>query len=193
MSATLPQSLETDAGNFALRPMTADDADAVLAFAQALPKHDLLFLPRDITQPKVMAAWVRAIERGVTTTLLAWDGEAVIGCAAIFRDPHSWSPHVGELRVVTSRATRGRGVGRAMIQACFAIMLQTGIEKITAQMTLDQEGAIAVFESLGFRSEGVLHEQVQDQDGRRHDIVILSHDVTKVLSQMNAYGLARAF
>ena len=193
MSATLPQSLETDAGSFELRPMTAEDADAVLAFAQALPKHDLLFLPRDITQPKVMAAWVRAIERGVTTTLLAWDGDAVIGCAAIFRDPHSWSPHVGELRVLTSRATRGRGVGRAMIQACFAIMLQTGIEKITAQMTLDQEGAIAVFESLGFRSEGVLHEQVQDQDGRRHDIVILSHDVTKVLGQMNAYGLARAF
>jgi RimJ/RimL family protein N-acetyltransferase len=188
-----PQTVQTDAGSFTLSPMTAQDADAVLAFARALPPHDLLFLPRDITQPKVVAAWIRAIEKGDTTTLLAWDGEAVIGCAAIFRDPHSWSPHIGELRVVTAAGQRGRGVGRAMIQACFAIMLQTGIEKIVAQMTIDQEGAIAVFESLGFRSEGLLREHVQDRDGKRHDIVILSHDVTKVLSSLNAYGLARAF
>ena len=187
------QIIETEAGSFTLRPMKAGDADAVLEFARALPPHDLLFLPRDITQPKVMAAWVRAIEKGTTTTLLAWDGDAVIGCAAIFRDPHSWSPHIGELRVVTAAGQRGRGVGRAMIQACFAIMLQTGIEKIVAQMTIDQEGAIAVFESLGFRSEGLMREHVQDRDGKRHDIVILSHDVTKVLSSMNAYGLARAF
>ena len=182
----------TDAGEFSLRPMKPEDADAVLAFAQALPSHDLLFLPRDITQPKVMAAWVRAIEKGDTTTLLAWDDERVVGCAAIFRDPHSWSPHIGELRVVTSSALRGRGAGRAMIQACLAMMLQSGIEKVVAQMTIDQEGAIAVFESLGFRSEGLLRDHVQDKDGRRHDIVILSHDAANVLGQMNAYGMSRA-
>jgi RimJ/RimL family protein N-acetyltransferase len=193
MNAIAPQMLDTDAGQYEMRPMRAEDSDAVLAFARALPRHDLLFLPRDITQPKVMSAWVRAIEKGDTTTLLAWDGEAVVGCAAIFRDPHSWSPHIGELRVVTSSALRGRGVGRAMIQACFAIMLQSGIEKIVAQMTIDQEGAIAVFESLGFRSEGLLRGHVQDQDGVRHDIVMLSHDAAHVLGQANAYGLARAF
>jgi RimJ/RimL family protein N-acetyltransferase len=194
MSAAIkPSVVATDGGDITLRPMAPGDADAVLDFAQGLPVHDLLFLPRDITQPKVMAAWVKAIEKGTTTTLLAWDGDAVVGCAAIFRDPHSWSPHIGELRVVTSAGLRGRGVGRAMIQACFAIMLQTGIEKIVAQMTIDQEGAIAVFESLGFRSEGLLRDHVQDRDGKRHDIVILSHDVAKVLGQMNAYGVARAF
>ena len=194
MSAAIKETIvSTDGGDIALRPMVAKDEAAVLAFAQALPVHDLLFLPRDITQPKVMAAWVRAIEKGTTTTLLAWEGDKVVGCAAIFRDPHSWSPHIGELRVVTSSGLRGRGVGRAMIQACFAIMLQTGIEKIVAQMTIDQEGAIAVFESLGFRSEGLLRDHVQDRDGKRHDIVILSHDVAKVLGQMNAYGVARAF
>jgi RimJ/RimL family protein N-acetyltransferase len=193
MTEEFPKIVATDSGDIELRPMVAADEQAVLAFARGLPTHDLLFLPRDITQPKVMAAWVRAIESGVTTTLLAWDGETVVGCAAIFRDPHSWSPHIGELRVVTASGLRGRGVGRAMIQACFAIMLQTGIEKIVAQMTIDQEGAIAVFESLGFRSEGLLRDHVQDRDGKRHDIVILSHDVAKVLGQMNAYGMARAF
>jgi RimJ/RimL family protein N-acetyltransferase len=187
MSGVLDQVVETEAGDYTLRPMVAADEPAVLAFARALPSHDLLFLPRDITEPKVMAAWVRAIESGRTTTLLAWDGDTVVGCAAIFRDPHSWSPHIGELRVVTSAGLRGRGVGRAMIQACFAVMLQQGIEKVVAQMTIDQEGAIAVFESLGFRSEGLLRDHVQDRAGRRHDIVILSHDAAKVLGQARVF------
>ena len=193
MTNEFPKTVHVEGGEVELRLMTPADEAQVLAFAKTLPTHDLLFLPRDITQPKVIAAWVRAIDAGTMTTLLAWEDGAVVGCAAIFRDPHSWSPHSGELRVVTTPSVRGKGVGRALIQACFALMLQSGIEKIVAQMTIDQQGAIAVFESLGFRSEGLLREHVQDRDGKRHDIVILSHDVAKVLGQMSAYGVARAF
>lgn len=192
MKNEFPKTVPIENGSIELRLMRPADDAKVLAFARQLPAHDLLFLPRDITQPKVLAAWVRAIEAGHMTTLLAWDGDEVVGCAAIFRDPHAWSPHVGELRVVTSPAMRGRGAGRALIQHCFAIMLQSGIEKIVAHMTIDQQGAIAVFESLGFRSEGLLHDHVQDRNGRRHDIVILSHDVAKVLGQMSTYGVASA-
>ena len=193
MTNEFPKTVSVEGGEVELRLMTPADEKQVLAFAKNLPTHDLLFLPRDITQPKVIAAWVRAIDAGTMTTLLAWEDDKVVGCAAIFRDPHSWSPHSGELRVVTTPSVRGKGVGRALIQACFALMLQSGIEKIVAQMTIDQQGAIAVFESLGFRSEGLLREHVQDRDGKRHDIVILSHDVAKVLGQMSAYGVARAF
>jgi len=192
MSNEFPKTITIESGKIELHLMGAADEARVLSFAQSLPTHDLLFLPRDISQPKVLSAWVRAIESGTMTTLLATDGGKVLGCAAIFRDPFSWSPHVGELRVVTSPAARGRGVGRALIQECFALMLQTGIEKIVAHMTIDQQGAIAVFESLGFRSEGLLREQVQDREGKRHDIVILSHDVAKVLGAMTAYGMTRA-
>ena len=193
MTSEFPKQIPIEGGTIELRLMTAADEAQVLAFAQALPTHDLLFLPRDITQPKVISAWVRAIEKGSMITLLAWHDKKVVGCAAIFRDPHSWSPHTGELRVVTSPSMRGRGAGRALIQSCFAIMLQSGIEKIVAQLTIDQQGAIAVFESLGFRSEGLLREHVQDREGKRHDIVILSHDVAKVLGHMTAYGMSRAF
>ena len=193
MTSEFPKTVHVEGGEVELRLMTASDELAVLAFAQGLPTHDLLFLPRDITQPKVITAWVRAIDSGSMTTLLAWEGKHVVGCAAIFRDPHSWSPHVGELRVVTTQAVRGKGVGRALIQHCFALMLQNGMEKILAHMTIDQQGAIAVFESLGFRSEGLLREHVQDRDGKRHDLVILSHDVAKVLGTMTAYGVTRAF
>ena len=48
-----------------LRAFAPDDAAAMLAFAKALPEHDLLFLSRDITHPKVVSAWHQAYLKGL--------------------------------------------------------------------------------------------------------------------------------
>jgi RimJ/RimL family protein N-acetyltransferase len=104
----------------------------------------------------------------------------------------SWSPHVAELRVLVSEAMRGKGLGRLLTQEAFAIALGLGIEKIVAQMTVDQKGAIAVFEGMGFRPEALLRDQVKDRDGRKHDLLILAHEVAKFQAQMDAYGVTKA-
>jgi len=44
--------------------MSRADEAAVLAFAKGLPTQDLLFLPRNISEPKVLSAWINEIERG---------------------------------------------------------------------------------------------------------------------------------
>ena len=187
-----PRTVASSAGDFTIRPMTAADEAGVLAFARALPLHDLLFLPRDISQPRVLAAWIKEIERGELTSLLAVRGDQVLGCGALVRNPLSWSAHVGEIRVVVSRAVRGQGVGRSLSQEVFALALSLGLEKLSAQMTVDQVGAIAIFEGLGFRGEALLRNQVRDRDGALHDIVVLGHDVAQVRSALEAYGIAEA-
>ena len=77
-------------------------------------------------------------------------------------------------------------------QEAFAIALGLGIEKIVAQMTVDQKGAIAVFEGMGFRPEALLRDQVKDREGRKHDLLILAHEVAKFQAQMDAYGVTKA-
>jgi len=59
-------------------------------------------------------------------------------------------------------------------------------------MTVDQRGAIAVFEGMGFRAEAFLHDHVKDREGRKHDVVILSHDVAGFQSRLAAYGVGDA-
>lgn len=189
----LPRALDLDGEAIELRTMSDADEAAVLAFGNAAPAHDLLFLARDITHPKVVKAWVREIEAGTITTVLAWRGAAIVGCAAIIRDPLSWSGHVAEIRVVLLDSMRGKGLGRLLTEEAFATALGQGAEKITARMTLDQKGAIAVFEGLGFTLEAMLRDQVKDRDGRKHDLLILSHDVARMSAQHEAYGLGEAF
>jgi RimJ/RimL family protein N-acetyltransferase len=187
-----PKRVESPGGAFDIRPMVASDEAAVLAFAQSLPTHDLLFLPRDISQAKVLSAWIKEIDRGTLTSLLAVRGAEVLGCGTLVQDPLSWSPHVGEIRVVVSRGLRKQGVGRALSQEIFALALAKGLQRITAQMTVDQSAAIAIFEGLGFRGEALLRDHVRDRDGALHDIVILGHDVARVRAQMEAFGLPEA-
>jgi N-acetylglutamate synthase-like GNAT family acetyltransferase len=187
-----PRRVATDAGEIEIRLMSNADEAAVLDFAQKLPTHDLLFLPRNISQPKVLSAWIKEIERGSIISLLAVHEGMVVGCGTIVRDPLSWSPHVGEIRNVISPEVRGQGVGRALSQETFALALGSGLEKLLVQMTVDQTGAIAIFEGLGFKTEALLHDHVRDLDGRKHDIVVLAHNVAQVRAQMEAYGLPDA-
>src|SRR5215813_12106645 len=187
-----PRRVKLAAGEIEFRLMSrADEAD-VLDFAKKLPTHDLLFLPRNISERKVLSAWINEIERGAITSLLAVKDGRVVGCGTLVRDPHSWSPHVGELRMVVSTDVRGQGVGRSLSQETFLLALGAGLEKLSVQMTVDQRAAIALFESLGFKAEALLRDHVRDLDGKTHDIVVLGHNIAQFHAQLEAFGLPEA-
>lgn len=178
-------------GNHRIRRFESGDRERMLAFAGKLPEHDLLFLGRDLRQPRVVEAWLAAIGEGWIDSLIAEDeasGE-VLGTAALVRDPLGWSSHVGEVRLLVSAGRRGAGLGRDMLEAVFAIARERGLAKLTAAMTPDQAGAVALFESLGFRGEALLKDHVRDPSGGCHDLAILSFDAARAAARHEAYGL----
>ncbi|MFU8815462.1 MAG: GNAT family N-acetyltransferase [Pseudomonadales bacterium] len=185
-----PRTVEIARGEVLVSPMTAADQADLLTFARQLPIHDLLFLRRDITQPKVLAAWAAELADGSIVSLVAREAGSIVGCTAVVRDTLSWSPHVGELRVLVSPEIRDRGLGRVLIQESFLIALDLELEKLVAHMTVDQTKASAVFEEMGFRPEALLKDHVKDPDGVKHDLLVLSHDVARLQAQMDAYGLS---
>jgi L-amino acid N-acyltransferase YncA len=176
-----------------LRKMTDADRENALSFARSLPEHDLLFLRRDITRPEAIDVWLNGIERGRISSILAEHDGTVVGYATVDRGELSWSPHVAELRVLVSPKMRGKGLGRLLTQEAFAIALGQGIEKMIAQMTVDQKGAISTFQSMGFRPEALLRDHVKDRSGKKSDLLILSHDVAGFHAQMVGYGFNKAF
>ncbi len=192
MSDGFPKRAEIEGGEVELRKMSAPDAAAVLAFAKALEPHDLLFLRRDIRQPRVVAAWQREIDAGQFDTILVWSGDAVVGCGTVVRDPLSWSAHVAEIRTVVSRHMRGMGLGTLLVQETFRLALVGGAEKVFAQMTTDQQSAIALFEGLGFRPEAILRDHVRDLAGTAYDMVVLSQIVAEAAARLQAYGAVEA-
>ncbi|HJU09638.1 MAG TPA: GNAT family N-acetyltransferase [Candidatus Binataceae bacterium] len=190
--STYPREIRVGDEMLTLRYMIAADRDAMVAFAQALPAHDLLFLRRDITRPDMVDLWLEDINRERITTILAEHAGVIVGYATVDRGDVTWSPHVAELRVMVASSMRRRGLGRVLTMEAFRIALDRGVEKMVAQMTTDQEGAIAVFETLGFRTEALLRNHVKDREGQKLDLLIMAHDVERFLAQMEAYGMAEA-
>lgn len=172
-----PAEIQLDDVSVVLRPIQPGDEAAVIAFARALPAHDLLFLRRDITRRDQVDALVQASASGQATTLLAFRGEEVVGYATVASEGITWTRHIRELRVLVAASMRGKHLGRLLTEQAFAIAREQGAKKMIAQMTVDQDAAIGTFRRLGFTPEARLRNQVIDRDGQLHDLQIMSLDV----------------
>ncbi|NJL27853.1 MAG: GNAT family N-acetyltransferase [Thermoanaerobaculia bacterium] len=131
------------------RTMTADDRDAVLAFTGGLPERDLLFLRWDITSPDVVDAWIRNIERERTITVLALEGEEVIGYCSLHHSRILWTRHLGEMRVLVGPGFRGKGIGGELAQQVFGLAQELELQKLVVQMMSTQRSAQNIFHHLG--------------------------------------------
>ena len=56
-----PRSVDCAGVRYDIGLMRSSDGAAVDAFLTALPRHDLLFLSKDVTHPKVISAWMAAL------------------------------------------------------------------------------------------------------------------------------------
>jgi L-amino acid N-acyltransferase YncA len=188
-----PKTVDCDGITVAFKKFAPAHLDAVQQFASHLAPHDLLFLTRDIQHPKVVSAWLDAISMDEISSLVAFSGDKVVGTTAIVRDKLGWSPHVAEIRLMIAAEMRGKGLGRLLLQSCIRDAVEAGAEKLTARMTPDQRGAIALFEEIGFRGEAMLRDQVKDRNGQLHDLAILSLNVARLGAHHGALGMAEAF
>ncbi len=160
------------------RLMESSDRDSIVVFAGSLPAHDLLFLRTDVTDPKVVDEWIENLKRGRTVTVMAEIEGELVGYASLHHNEVLWTRHVGEIRVLLKPEMRGFGLGRTLANEVFAIAKDMGLQKVMVQMTTDQRGARGMVESLGFRPEALLADFVIARDGRTHDLLIMSYDVT---------------
>ncbi|MDE2930664.1 MAG: GNAT family N-acetyltransferase [Chloroflexota bacterium] len=188
-----PKSVDCQGTEITLELLENPQTDEVRAFTEHLSDGDLLFLTRDIREEKVVAAWAKTIASGGIVSVAAKRGGEIVGTTAVLVDRLSWSAHVGDMRILVRPDLRDIGLGRILIQESFLIGLDLGLEKLVVRMTLDQDGAVAVFEEMGFRSEALLRDHVKDASGEKHDLLIMGHDVQAVQGMMQAYGLDEAF
>ena len=180
--------MTSDSAAIAIRAPGRPDEPALARFAAAMPPHDLLFLARDIREPKVLDAWLSAQEQGQIATLVALSGDEVVATIAALSDRFSWSPHVWDIRLLVAPDWRGHGLGRKLLDQIITAAISAGATKLTARMTPDQVGAITLFEEGGFRAEALLQGQVRAADGTLHDLAVLALDPARMAARREAFG-----
>lgn len=168
-----------------IRQLAERDRVAVERFLQRVPEGDRTFFREDVTDPDVVAAWVRP----GSGRSLAIDGDSVLGYVAVV-PLQGWSSHVGEVRVIVDPAHRGRGIGRALVRHAVVEALSLGLTKMVVEVVADQAPAIAMFRAHGFDPEALLENHVRDRNGELRDLMILAHSVEESWSSIVTAGVA---
>ena len=166
---------EVELGNdrkFGMRLMVPTDVEAVLTFAKCLDLNDLLFLRINITERSAVERWSHYIETGRTYTVLAVDGDRVVGEASLLHSTASWTRHIGEIRMQVIPEARRNGLARVLAEEIEWIAKQMSLTMLTARMTLEQEAAQKVFRQLGFQREAVLWDYVMTADGQTRNLLV---------------------
>jgi L-amino acid N-acyltransferase YncA len=172
-----PRSVRAGDATITLRLMTPADREAFLAFMRAQPEDDLFFLLVDVTTPEGLEHWMRDLQDGRNTTVLAEEAGKLLGYCSLHHGQTRWTRHLGEIRLLMAPRQRGRGVGRLLAQELFSIARGLALQRIVVRVASGQSGARRLFEHLGFHMEALLADWVIDRQGRTEDLVLMSYDV----------------
>lgn len=175
-----------DGSALTIRPLMARDLEALLAFYRALPEEDRLFLRDDVTSRAWAERFIGSVDHETVIPLVAEAADEVVANGTLYRTPHGWTRHVGEIRLAVARDFQRRGLGTAMLRELVRVATSLGVEKLVANVMDNQIGALRAFERRGFHREAVLKGHVKDVLGMKRDLVIMSNDVSHIWESMAA-------
>lgn len=184
-----PVQIELGGSEFTIRRIEPGDADSLLSYAQTLPRHDIVYMRRNLSTQEGIEKWFRALANGYIFAYVAILNGKVVGYSSLNLTGLDWSSHVADIRVSVSPDVRKSGLGRVLVREAFRLAVTLGVEIVRASMTPDQKGARALFEELGFKNEAIMKDHVKDLDGAYHDLLVMGVNVDAFLAQRQAYGL----
>jgi L-amino acid N-acyltransferase YncA len=151
-----------------IRPLTRDDWPAVEEiYAAGIATGDATFE----TEPPSWAEFDRGRLRD--HRLVAVDGGEVVGWAALSpTSARECYAGVVEHSVYVAESVRGRGVGRALMDALIAGADAAGLWTIQTSIFPENAASLALHERLGFRVVG-RRERIAQQDGIWRDTILL--------------------
>lgn len=114
---------------------------------------------------EVGARWLDLLRTGEGTLLVAEDGGAPVGLAAMVG---LFSPELGML----VRADRRRqGTGDALVRACLAWAAGRGAREVVLHVFPHNPAAVALYRKHGFEERGTLREAYPRRSGERWDAI----------------------
>ena len=110
---------------------------------------------------------------GGNPQFVAIGGDAVVGWCDVTPMERAVFAHRGVLGMGVVPEYRGRGVGRALVEATLSAARSKGLARIDLEVRADNAAAIGLYRAVGFKVEGVKRDALRLDDGR-FDLVVMA-------------------
>lgn len=175
-----------DGRTVTLRHAEEDDAGAALAhFIRVGAETDFLSFGAEgpghsEEQERERIARARRDENALFL-LAEMDGE-IVGSLTFEGGPRKRIRHIGEFGIVVAKACQGMGVGRALLEEMIEWAEATGIvRKINLRVCVENTHAIALYERMGFVTEGRIARDLYF-DGAFRDALLMGRSIDPPLA-----------
>jgi len=157
-TSSVDRPLASGTGRVEIRPLSLDDVDAI----------------EDIERSSMPAPWSRTmfvgeIAKPTSICLGAYWGTRLLGYIIVSRYVDAW--HV--MNIVVAPDQRRRGIARQLMRELFEVTGDDAQRGYTLEVRVSNEGAIRLYEKMGFRSQGIRRGYYTDN---REDALIMWRD-----------------
>jgi GNAT superfamily N-acetyltransferase len=166
-----------DGSSITLRPMVAEDKDALYDFFKAVSPDDARFLRDDVSSALLVEKWANNLDYGKTLPILAIKDGKIIADATINRRRSGWKWHLGTVRVFVHQDYRKIGLGHRMIEELADVAYKLGLEKLLVEIPDHETSAINAFTRAGFYRAAHIPNMVKDRDSMPVDVVVMIKDI----------------
>jgi L-amino acid N-acyltransferase YncA len=154
---------------FRYRPARPDDAEAIARIYNEGIEDRLATFETRLRSTADAAAW---FEAGFPLVVVDDGGVVAWASASPYRPDREAYAGIGEFSVYVARAVRGRGAGRAAMEALIAEARAQGLWKLVSRIFPENEASLALCRALGFREVGVYRRHAK-LDGQWRDVVVV--------------------
>jgi len=106
------------------------------------------------------------------THFIALDGERVVGWCDIVRHEREGIDHTGHVGMGVVESHRRQGIGERLIRLSIDDAFSKGIERIELEVFSSNQGAVALYEKIGFILEG-RRRKARFIDGTYDDLIVM--------------------
>lgn len=145
-----------------VRQATTHDVDAYAAVIATVAEEGRWIATEPPVDVEALRARVRKMLADGDTLFVIDDDGRVVGNLGLHGTP---AAGVASLGMAILADVRGRGWGRALLQAAIEHARGAGLHKISLEVWPDNERAIALYETSGFEVEGLLRDHYRRRDG----------------------------
>jgi RimJ/RimL family protein N-acetyltransferase len=175
-----------------IRPAEPRDAEALVELSRAVEGEEEGWLVGGPEWRDAGAArrYLRETRRRRDRAVLVADGAGdIVGRLSLTRGRHPATAHVAALAVLVARKRRRQGIGRALMEAAEAWARDIGVSKLELSVFAHNAAAIALYERLGYRREGLRHRHLRRRD-EFLNVVLMGKDLSTETD--NAGGARRS-
>jgi len=173
-----------DGTKIVIRPLSKEDGPALLKFFTKVPEDDRLFLKDDVTKKEVIDRWINELDFDKVLPMIAEKDSDILGDATLHFNRYRWQRHMAHIRCVVAREYQKKGLGTALMRELVSVAQAKDLSKIRANMMDSQKSAQSAFQRLGFQMEAELKDFLIDQDGKKHNLILMVNDVSDMWRKM---------